>query len=286
MKPSYSADNTRSPLVIIALLAGGITLVALLLGLSDKPDIVALGIAPTVDEVAAAGQVSQADQEFEPDTDGDSLADDAQFSTPSTAASTSAEVPASTDEGASTTEAQESEPVATAIAVTPIPIEVEPTPEIAAAVAIDPDDGTVGGSGGAVDDDFDAAFAATTVSPGTIAGQFFTSPDEDDGAIVHRNELTISLEADGTGSFAGVLEMTLIDSTAVQIAMSGPIRWSNDTPQVSAEVSGTFTHNSPIDADDLSSETGELNISSLGSGSGSLCPETCYGFTFTPQTGF
>ena len=55
--------------------------------------------------------------------------------------------------------------------------------------------------------------------------------------------------------------------------------------QVTADLMGNYSLDSPIDADDVTANDAELTISSLGSGSGSLCTETCFGFTFPPQSG-
>lgn len=285
MKPSYAPDNTRSSIVVILLLAAGISIVAVLMGLSDKPDLSSIGVSVSESEIASltdgvvfepASEVVELDEFGEPIDDGEAnnaaIADDsANFSVPAPVPATDgAESAAGTETGAA------------ASAATAIPIATEtpaPTPEVAAAVepTLIPDTQAT--------DELDALAVPARITAGTVAGQFFTRPDEDEGATVSRNELTLTLNDDGTGSFAGVLDITMADTTHVTLAMSGQIRWSGDSPQVLAELTGNYNLDSPIDADDVSATDAELTITSLGSGSGSLCATTCFGFTFPPQTG-
>ena len=290
MKPSYAPDNTRSSVVVILLLAAGVTIVAVLLGLSEKPDVQAIGISVTAaeaDEAVAALPVPTPLGSTEvTGTASTDTAAQAQADTGADGAGDTIELdelgqPIVGGDAATSGAVADDGTAATAIPI-PLPTSTPvPTPEVAAAVEVT----TESADDAAAEAELDA-LAAPQISPGTIAGQSFTRPDEDDGATVARNELTITLNADGTGTFAGVLDMTLVDSTHIVVAMSGPVRWSTETPQVSAELSGSYSLDSPIDAEDVESTTADLTISSLGSGSGSLCTPTCYGFTFPQQTGF
>lgn len=296
MKPSYAPDNTRSSIVVILLLAAGVSIVAVLMGLSDKPDVTSIGVSVTEAEVASltdgdlisdnfgvpdstsADDIAGTDGSAEFDAtsqlgdDGNAIQDDsANFSVP-------APVPA-TDSADGTGEAATDESAAAGAAIAVATATPAPTPEVAAAVepTLIPDT--------SVADELDALAVPARITAGTVGGQFFTRPDEDEGATVTRNELTLTLNEDGTGSFAGVLDMTLADTTHITLAMSGQIRWSGDSPQVLADLTGTYNRDSPIDSDDTSSTDAELTITSLGSGSGSLCTPACVGFTFPPQTG-
>lgn len=282
MKPTYTPDNTRSSIVVILLLAAGVSIVALLTGLSEKPQVSAIGIS-----TAAAADGGGGGTGTTSDPLGSTLAPGTESTEPVAAATLELDeagnpivddavtAAATADTAALPAAGIDATPTATAI---PIPTP-EPTAEVAPAV--EPTADPLAASAESTEDDL----GLRAVEPGVVTGQFFTRPDEDEGAIVTRNELTLTLAEDGTGSFSGVLEMTLFDQTRVELAMSGPIRWSNGTPQVTADLSGTYELDSPIDADDVSSTDAELTISSLGSGSGSLCADTCFGFTFTPQSG-
>ena len=299
MKPTYAPDNTRSSMFVILLLAAGVTIGAVLLGLSEKPEVSAIGVSVAATDGDTAGLLASAPigaaapadsttatgagaATIELDETGRPILQD-EADTATTAGTDSAARNA-ISEGASDPSAEAVAGPGTAAddtttTATPIPIPTpEPTAEVAPAVEPTSDPLAATES---VEDDLGVA----AVSPGVITGQFFTRPDEDEGATVTRNELTLILAEDGTGSFTGVLQMTLFDQTLVELAMDGPIRWSNETPQVTAELVGSYVRDSPIDADDVQAGDAELTISSLGSGSGSLCTETCFGFTFPPQSG-
>ncbi|MEM7094084.1 MAG: hypothetical protein AAF567_13850 [Actinomycetota bacterium] len=281
MKPEYTPDNTRSSIVVVALLAAGVTVVALLIGLSEKPAVTAIGISPTTAEVAeltaaatltnattdsasgdaAAGESTTADGTASGETADDTLAD------PEIADDPGLGVPI---------DGSEDDPFASA------GTDPTPTPEVAAAVVPTVIEG---------EDELDAALgAATRVPLGTAGGEFFISGDEDAGATVVRNELTLELVEDGTGTFAGVLDINQVDGTVITLAMSGQILWSTSAdPQVEATLTGTYVKDSPIDADDVQSTESQLSISSLLSGVGSLCAPTqtgnCFGFTFATADG-
>lgn len=284
MKPSYAPDNTRSSMLVILLLAAGVTISAVLLGLSEKPDVTAIGVS--VADAGTVAPLATAPATAAGPTDSTAVAGAAATTieldesgrpiVPNDDGAAGAEAVGATPETADTGTVTDSAAAPTATAI-PVPTP-EPTAEVAAAVepTSDPASATE-----ALEEDLGVA----AVSPGVITGQFFTRPDEDEGATVTRNELTLILAEDGTGSFTGVLQMTLFDQTLVELVMDGPIRWSNETPQVTAELTGSYVRDSPIDAADVQAGDAELTISSLGSGSGSLCTETCFGFTFPPQSG-
>lgn len=247
MTPVHARDNTWSSFLVIALLSAGVVLVALLIGLSDKPDVTAIGVVTgtTTEPVNPALAVEAA------------------------AVDESASVVVD-DQGQPVTAAPTPEPTATAI---PIPT-ATPIPEVAAAVPAGTDEGTQ------VDNDAAVAAAALDVSPGTIGGEFLTRSDEEDGAVVTINEVTILVNEDGTGQFSGTLAMSRADGTAISLSMSGPFRWSTEPPQVEATLTGSYALDSPIDADDIQASEGDLQISSLNSGAGALCVPTCFGFRF------
>ncbi len=283
-------------MAVILLLAAGVTIVALLLGLSDKPQLDSIGIAVTPEEATAL--LADAPAVTESDNSDDEL--DAAFSVPAPDP-----VDATTDDDASmatepapaqvlTDEFGEPIPqeeltaqdgaAATETAPTAIPIpDPTATPEIVAAVEPTPAPAT--------DDDEDLAAldVPARITAGTVSGSFFTRVFEDEGATVARNEVTLTFNEDGTGSFTGSLDMAMVDETRVTMSMSGPFDWSaSASPQVVADLAGSYESDSLIDTDDVSTIDAELTITSLGSGSGALCAtdSTCFGFRFPAQTGF
>jgi len=161
--------------------------------------------------------------------------------------------------------------------------EPTPTPAVAAAVddsASDAGDATESAATG----DVQPAPSLPT-SSGTVQGAFFTKSDENEGAVVSQNVITVSFAEDGSGAFQGVLEITYSDQSRVLLNMSGPLTWAPANPQVEATLAGAFTLDAPIDADDVTSDDADLTISSLQAGSGSLCINNtkCFGFTFPQQ---
>ena len=159
--------------------------------------------------------------------------------------------------------------------------EPTPTPEVAAAVEPTPVPESA--------DDGDAASTQSSAAPslpstsGTVQGSFFTKSDENEGAVVAQNLITVSFAEDGSGAFQGVLDITYADGTHILLNMSGPLTWAPTNPQVEATLAGAFRLDAPIDADDVTTDDAELSISSLEAGSGSLCTTKCFGFTFPPQ---
>ncbi len=291
MKPSYAPDNTRSSMAVILLLAAGVTIVALLLGLSDKPDITSIGIAISPDEAAELLGDTTATAADADDTNDDAL--DAAFTVPAIAptittpsddagaGSDSGEV--LLDEAGQPIPAEELAGAAAAPTAIPIP-EPTATPAIVAAVEPTPELDADGD-----DDGLAALEAPARITAGTVSGSFFTRVFEDEGATLARNEVTLTFNEDGTGAFSGTLDMTLPDETRVTLSMAGPFGWSAlDSPQVVATLAGSYESDSLVEADDVSSPDAELTITSLGSGSGALCAtdSTCFGFRFPAQTGF
>lgn len=289
----YTPDNTRSSVIVILFIAAAVALIAVLIGLSDKPEVEAIGVVAervpaNTDDAAdsddAAAGASQAAPGFDAGDGGADQANDAAGSGTALGGGTALGDTALGDAGDGTgNSASESG----AIDATPIPIPTstpEPTAEIAAAVEPTALPDQLSDEAGST-----SAAAGATFTPGTITGAFFTRPDEDEGAQVQGNELSLTLNEDGTGAFTGTLDMTMADATQITLAVSGPIRWTTaqpPEPQVAATVMGTYSFDSQIDLDDVTATDAELTISSLGSGSGSLCFPRCFGFTFTPQTGF
>ena len=294
MKPSYAPDNTRSSVAVILLLAAGVTIVALLLGLSEKPDIDSIGIAISPEEASAlladapeiAAEAPAEDAELDaafsvpaPDPTVDPAA--AAATTGGTAGTAAESAQVELDETGQPIPADEASRTVPAVTAIPIP-EPTPTPEIVAAVEPTP----VPESG---DEELDALEAPARITAGTVSGSFFTGVFEDEGAMVANNEVSLTLNEDGTGSFTGALDMTLADETRVTMSMSGPFEWSSiDSPQVVAELAGSYVSDSLTDSNDLAATNAELTITSLGSGSGALCAtdSTCFGFRFPAQTGF
>lgn len=293
MTSAYVPDNTRSSIVIVLALALAIGLVGVLVGLSDKPDIEVLTV--TVGNTAATAAAP-------------AVAFDAGGDATEPAGSTGAAASAQTAP-AGTVELDElgnpildgpagdglvpdpdaaGVPAAEPTAPAPVPIPTatptpEPTPEVAAAVEPTPSPEQ------SADDDPDAAGVPAAGGPvitaGTLEGQFFTKPDEEEGATVTQNTVQVSFSEDGSGSFVGVLDIVYPDETRIYLEMSGPLEWTDGNPQVTATITGTYGYDSKVDADDVASSEAELSITSLRSGSGSLCTPMCFGFTFPPQTG-
>jgi len=278
-------------MAVILLLAAGVTIVALLLGLSEKPAIDSIGVAINQEQAAALLADAPAPAVAADDADSEL---DAAFSVPApepttdtgTAAAGTAQTEVLVDEAGDPIPADETtgadQAAGTVPAVTAIPIpEPTATPEIVAAVEPTPVPET--------DDDLAALEAPARITAGTVSGSFFTGVFEDEGATVANNEVSLTLNEDGTGSFTGSLDMTLVDETRVTMSMSGPFEWSSiDSPQVVAELAGSYESDSLTDIDDVSATNAGLTITSLGSGSGALCAtdSTCFGFRFPAQTGF
>ena len=276
MKTAYAPDNTRSSIAILLALAAVVTAIAALIGLSDKPDVSIIVISP-------AGEVPIIQNDF-----GFGSSDEA------TGAATSNDVvldelgqpfdDSSADSEVDSQASSEATEARTApegeIIVVPT-LEPTPTPEVAAAVEPTPvpDDSS----------DTDEAAAATALSPslpttsGTVQGTFFTKGDENDGAVVAQNLITVSFAEDGSGAFQGVLDITYANDTHILLNMSGPLIWAASNPQVEATLEGAFTLDAVIDTDDVTTTDAKLSISSLKAGSGSLCTTKCFGFTFPPQ---
>jgi len=283
---NYTPDNTRSSVIVIALFAAAVTLIAVLIGLSDKPEVTSIGIVAEriesspgdtdVPDMASDTASDSAAPTF--DAEADELSGDAGDPAGAADASSAGANPQG-DEAAAvdgTVDSTEATP-------TPIPTATpEPTAEIAAAV--EPTEVPAQASTGAASEA--SAAAAAPISPGTVFGTFFTRADEDEGATVQRNEVSLTINEDGTGSFTGSLDLTMPDATQITFAMSGPLRWTTESPNVAATLAGSYSYDSPIDLDDITANDAELVISSLGSGAGSLCFPTCFGFRFPPQTGF
>jgi hypothetical protein len=268
MNSAYVPDNTKSLMVIVLSLALALGLIAALLGLSEKPDISVLAVSTTAAEASApvAEQATigfddtGAEGGIELDELGQPITDGA-----SAAASVAADEQALSPVATPVPTPEPTPEVAAAVVPTPVP-SAEPTPTAGPAVAA-----ALSGPSGA--------------GSGTVEGAFFTRPDEDDGATVVENRVEVAFNEDGSGSFRGVLDITYKNRTRVYIDMAGPLEWTTGNPQVVANVTGTYGFDSPIDADDVGSTTGELSITSLKSGSGSLCTPKCFGFTFPPQNG-
>lgn len=276
MKTAYAPDNTRSSIAILLALAAVVTAIAALIGLSDKPDVSIIVISP-------AGEVPIIQNDF-----GFGSSDEA------TGAATSNDVvldelgqpfdDSSADSEVDSQASSEATEARTApegeIIVVPT-LEPTPTPEVAAAVEPTPvpDDSS----------DTGEAAASTALSPslpttsGTVQGTFFTKGDENDGAVVAQNLITVSFAEDGSGAFQGVLDITYANDTHILLNMSGPLIWAASNPQVEATLEGAFTLDAVIDTDDVTTTDAKLSISSLKAGSGSLCTTKCFGFTFPPQ---
>jgi hypothetical protein len=266
MKTAYTPDNTRSSIVILLALAVIVSVVAAVIGLSEKPEVATIVISPNgntsiVATLSANSFGSEADDPGDDvllDETGEPF-DDAQAEAASTEASRTPEgqvIVVPTSEPTPTPE------VAAAVEPTPVPEQSDNSAEAAGAVQAAP---------------------SLPRTSGTVQGTFFTKGDENDGAIVSQNLITVSFAEDGSGAFQGVLDITYVDGTHILFNMSGPLTWAPTNPQVEATLTGAFTLDAPIDTDDVASEDAELSISSLEAGSGSLCTTKCFGFTFPPQ---
>jgi|GEM_PF-985374 len=279
MKTEYAPDNTRSSIMIVLGLAAVMTLIAVLVGLSEKPQVAFVGVAAGSGNQPAAAAPA-ANFGFDPDgTTGG--ADDGAGDGADAVANGAGDNAASDDElGEPFDEALPDSQRALPDTIIVVPtVEPTATPEVAAAVAPTavPDAETEAGALAA--DALGTAVLPTTT--GTTQGAFFTKSDEAEGARVDQNLITISYAPDGTGSFQGVLDITYPDGTHILMNMSGPITWTTANPQVDATLTGAFTLDAPIAIDSTASNDAELTISSLATGSGSLCTPQCFGFTFT-----
>ncbi len=125
-----------------------------------------------------------------------------------------------------------------------------------------------------------AARTNAAIQQPVMTGSFFTRPDEEAGAIVTSNEVTVVVQADGSGLFTGRLDMSWDDGSRVVIELSGPFVWTSGSPQVLETVTGTYRSEGFAGVDDVIADTGELSITSVDAGSGSICVPKCYGFTF------
>jgi hypothetical protein len=284
MKTEYTPDNTTSSIVILMSSAVIVIVIAMLIGLSSKPDVSQILLVPgdapvpvttgfdfldTDDADAAQLDESEAMIDLTEATVTTDDSGDAGTTGDSNDQNGSADAPAAerTPEGqvilVPTTEPTPTPGVAAA---------VEPTPEAEAAATT------------ALDGQVQAAPSLPTQA-GSVQGTFFTGSDELAGAEVLENSIVVSFAEDGSGAFQGILNIIYGDGTRVELNMSGPVTFAAANPQVEASVSGSFRLEAPISADDLQSDDAELRISSLAAGSGSLCTgETkCFGFTFLPQ---
>jgi len=271
MKTEYAPDNTRTSILVVLGLAAVMSLVAVLIGLSDKPQVDAIGItAGSVDGAAASAVVPGIDFDDAAQAvsnDDDVMLDEAGEPFDDEAPTDEAAAPAATDDERPIIVVPTSEPTA--------------TPEVAAAVEPTP----VPGESEDAASEASAAQAVPSLpsTSGSVQGTFFTKSDENEGAVVAQNLITVSFAEDGSGAFQGVLDITYLDGTHILLNMSGPLTWAPSNPQVEATLAGAFTLDAPIDADDVVSDDAELSISSLEAGSGSLCTTKCFGFTFPPQ---
>ena len=301
MNTPYRPDNTGKSLVVLLGLAFVAVLIALVIGLSDKPDVQAIGVAagpvnalPVVAPAIADTFGFDADDDAAATTEGapvEAQESDTGLPAPITSDdaaaaddTTSAEAGAN-DGNATTSDIELSEEAEERLGDTEVIVvptaEPSPTPEIAAAVEPTP----TPAPDAAEDPDDAAPVPSLPTSSGTIQGAFFTKVDENEGAVVAQNLISISFAEDGTGAFQGVLEILYPDETRILLNMSGPLVFAPTNPQVEETLTGAFTLDAPIDADDITAADAELSISSLSAGSGSLCTSKCFGFTFPPQTG-
>ena len=255
MKTAYEPDNTRSSIVILVSLGIIVSVIVAIFGLSDKPEVSTIAVAPGADfDVASVTTsiVTEAPRPDIPTTDADATEDSV-----------------TEDEGEAERE----------VIVVPT-LEPTATPEVAAAVeptAVPDAEETTDSATGEV-----IPAASLPTSSGSVQGSFFTASDENDGAIVSQNAITISFDEEAQGDFTGVLEISYPDGTNILLNMSGPVIWTTANPAVEADVAGTFTLDAPVDADDLTTDDAQLSITSLINGSGSLCTTRCFGFTFPP----
>ncbi len=113
-----------------------------------------------------------------------------------------------------------------------------------------------------------------------IEGSFFTRPDEEAGATVTVNNVQIALNNDSTGTFSAQLAMTYEDGSSLSVNLQGPFTWSDATPQIQATVAGSYTSTTGDQGDAITTTSAEITITSLATGSGSLCTTKCLGFSF------
>ena len=275
MKTAYTPDNTRSSIAILLSLALVVTAVAALIGLSDKPDVSTIVISPA----GEAPIIATNNFEFRSsdDASGTAISDDAMLDElgqpfDDQVAQSKADPQARSD--------AQTVPEGEIIAVPAL----APTPTAEVAAAVEP---TLAPEGSGDTEEAKAGFTAASPSlpttSGTVQGTFFTKGDENDGAVVSQNLITLSFAEDGSGAFQGVLDITYADDTHILLNMSGPLLWAASNPQVKATLEGAFTLDAVIDTDDVTASDAELSISSLEAGSGSLCTTKCFGFTFPPQ---
>jgi len=288
MKTTYAQNNTRSLFVIVASTVLALVLFAALLGLSDKPEVQTV-VFSSGDEVVAVPASSAASVQEDDVAEGDPSVLDA--------ASTTTLQPIPDDADAAVTQPAAAQPTAVPATAVPVAPTVEPTPtevpEIAPAV--EPLPTSLPASQAADDSTGDtaevapaaaaaaAATVATAVDPtGTLAGNFFTRADEDEGATVSRNEVMLTFDDSGGGTFRGVLDITYANGSQVQIDMQGDFVYAAAPPQVMSTVNGTYRRDALDDLEDVTTDSGDLSITSFISGSGALCTPTCFGFTFPP----
>lgn len=305
MKTAYTPDNTRPMVIAMFVIAAIVTAVAVLLGGNDKPDVSTIMIVPP----DAAGASAPAADTFgfgAADTDpgaesagtvlldefGEPFGDSAQSGSGAadedgsasgdelaTAADSSGDSTLSGDDAGTGDDARVPQGE---IIVVPTS-EPTPTPEVAAAVEPTPSAATDAEDEGDADGAAPSSSLAMPTAAGSVQGSFFTKSDENEGAVVAQNLITLDFAEDGTGSFQGVLEITYGDDTHVLLNMSGPLVLAPTNPQVETTLTGAFTLDSTIDTDDVTASDADLSISSLAAGTGSLCTTKCFGFTFPPQ---
>jgi len=278
MKTDYTPDNTRSSLAILVSLGVIVAVVAALFGLSDKPDVSTIVITPAGEEPAVLAPVDNFGFGSEATTADDLSGDTANGTESGDDLLDESGEPV---DGNDDTSASDETRVPEGEVIVVPTLEPTPTPEVAAAVEPTPVPSEV--------EDADPS-ASTALAPslptaaGNVQGTFFTRGDENDGAVVSQNLITVSFAEDGTGDFQGVLDITYVDGTHILLNMSGPLVFAASNPQVEATLQGAFTLDAPIDADDVTATDASLSISSLEAGSGSLCTTKCFGFTFPPQS--
>jgi hypothetical protein len=283
MNRAYVPDNTRSSMAIVLSLAIAVTLIAVLVGLSDKPKVDTLAVTGLIvsDAPSSLAETAPANDfgftaenlPIELDEAGDPILIDE-------TTDDAADVDAAAIAAAALTEAAES--ALAAPTTLPAPTSVpEPTPEVAAAVEPTPVPSVL-----PTPDPTALPLSSSdpaALSSGTVQGAFFTGGPESEGANVIENQIEVSFNTDGSGTFDGVLDITYADQSRVYLEMSGDLVWTTGNPQVEAVVIGTFGFDAVDEADSMRQDQGDLSITSLQSGSGSLCASRCFGFTFPPQ---
>ena len=269
MNRAYVPDNTRSSIAIVLSLAIAVGLIAMLVGLSDKPSVKTLSVAGSVaaapDEETTTSETFGFDAENPPvefDEAGDPIVEGLEVES-STADDGAIELPTSVQ--APTAAPQPTPEVAAAVEPTPIPSPL-PTPDPTSLPL------------SAAESD------AAALRSGIVQGTFFTGGPDAEGAVITQNQIEVSFNTDGSGTFTGVLDITYAEGSRAYLEMSGDLVWTTGNPQVEAVVTGTYGFDAVVEADDIAAEEGELNITSLQSGSGALCAANrCFGFTFPPQ---